>query len=181
MSRKDKIRQLFKSSGSSDDGTFNPWFRVKLVLVILIVLFIVEVMVSFAWINRYNIENEHLTAEIRDLQSAYMDRIAWQNIVRAYNDNLPITITSNRNTGDTIKLKGYIKNTGTREIGTITLTAMCLDESSFPVCKQVNTVRSSDGNPLKQYQRRRFNITIDSPPDNSKTVQVFVSNIEFIN
>ena len=177
MSRKDKIKQLFKSTVSSD----NPYFRIKLVLVILVLMVIIEVIFSVAWLNNLSAQNKHLIADHAQTLSQLQDHLAWQKIVRVYNDNLPITITKNRNTGDSIKLSGYIKNTGTREIGTITLTAMCLDSRSFPVCEQIIPVKSSDDQPLKQYQRRRFNITIDNPPDTAKGVQVIVSDIEFKN
>jgi uncharacterized protein YpmB len=100
--------------------------------------------------------------------------------VQAYFDKIQIKNLRLRRNQYELKVAGNIVNSGKRYLSEIELTIYCLDEEERPVCeKKIKTV-SSDGKPLKKYQKRRFSLAIPDVPEGAKEVQVIVTDIEFV-
>jgi hypothetical protein len=89
-----------------------------------------------------------------------------------------------------IKVSGNIVNAGKRNLNEIELTIYCLDAYDRPVCEETIKTVSSDGKPLRRYQKRTFSFltnyskrefSVDIPvvKKSVKGVQIVVSDIDF--
>lgn len=175
---KTKIIEILSKAKPRSD-TDSPYSRIKLFLAVLVFMVIVEIIFSFYKFNQLKADNLDVAARLEQQQTNTKELLARQKSIGAYRDNLPIKNLCVINSGDHIKLSGYIENRGVRAVNDIDISVYCIDRNDLPVYVQIFTVQSSDGNPLTQYQRRKFSVTIVDPPPSSKNSQVIVSDIAF--
>ncbi len=110
--------------------------------------------------------------------------------VLAYQDKIHIKNLNFWRDKYEIKISGNIVNAGKRNLYTIELTVFCLDANDKPVCEETIKTVSSDGKPLKRYQKRTFSFlttyderefSVDIPVvlKSVKGVQIIVTDIDF--
>lgn len=117
-------------------------------------------------------------------------RIAHTQEVQAYRDKIQIKDLRFWRDRYEIKVTGKIVNAGKRNLNDIELTIYCLDAHDKPVCAETITTVSSDGKPLRRFQKRTFSFLTNYPKrefsvdipvveKSVKGVQVIVSDINF--
>jgi hypothetical protein len=118
------------------------------------------------------------------------DRIEHIREVQAYKGRIQIRDLSIRKDTYELKVSGNIINRGKRPLNEIELTIYCVDEEQKPVCEEKLTAVSSDGKPLRRYQKRTFSflrtydkrgfsLAIPAVPASVDEVQVVVTDIAF--
>jgi hypothetical protein len=175
---KTKIVSILKNARPKGE-TDSPYFRIKLVLTALIALIILEgIFIIYTIQSKKTMEASYL-AQIEEMKELQTKLDSHVTEVIAYKDKLHIKSLRIRNTDNVLKISGYIQNTGKREVNDIILTIYFLDDDDLPIDTRYHTASSSDGSPLKRYQRRKFSLSIEDAPDTAKEIQVIVSDIEF--
>lgn len=80
---------------------------------------------------------------------------------------------------DELILKGAIQNKGNRAVDKIVLTVYFLDDKGFITDRQKENLASSNGKPLKRYERRPYAVRIRDVSNLTKTVYPMITDIEF--
>jgi hypothetical protein len=118
------------------------------------------------------------------------EKIQHAKEVLAYQDKIHIKNLKFWRDKYEIKVSGNIVNAGKRNLNEIELTVYCLDAYDKPVCEETIKTVSSDGKPLKRYQKRTFSFLTNYPKrefsvdipvvlKSVKDVQIIVSDINF--
>lgn len=76
-------------------------------------------------------------------------------------------------------VSGYVQNYGTSAIGDIKLTAL-VEGADGMLHEKTITVKSSDGSPLKRWQRRPFRIVLDLDPGDGAEATVFINDLQVV-
>ncbi len=176
---KTKIVSILSKARPKNVDTDNPWFRIKLVITIMIALIIIEGIFIIYTIQSNKTMEASYIAQIEEMKERQTKLDSHVTEVIAYKDKLNIKSLRIRNTDNVLKISGYIQNTGKRDVNDLILTIYFLDDNDLPIDTRYHTASSSDGSSLKQYQRRKFSLSIEDAPDTAKEIQVIISDIEF--
>jgi hypothetical protein len=118
------------------------------------------------------------------------ERIGHTKEVLAYRDKIHIKNLRFWRDKYEIKVTGNIVNAGKRNLNDIELSVYCLDAYDKPVCEETIRTVSSDGKPLRRFQKRTFSFLTNYPKrefsvdipvveKSVKGVQIIVSDINF--
>ncbi len=176
---KRRLPFLRKSKSGSGPRHPDPYFRMKVIIVVMIAV-VLALAIFNLYQHRQNVALEN--ASIKHMEKMREQQIKLDKHVTeviAYKDKLDIKSLRIRNVDNVLKISGYIQNTGKREVNDVIMTVYFMDENDLLIDTRYHTASSSDGSPLKRYQRRKFSLSIEDASDTAKEIQVIVSDIEF--
>jgi len=175
MSNRHKIIRLFNEAKENTSTK-----KIPLAVVIPIALILTSALTFF--ISKMYFDKGLSVAEARASEAiAQVDALTKEiqkiKTVRLLADSLKIQNISIRKIDGELSVAGEIKNLGNRLIDDIEITLYCLKDGR-PVYEKPFIASSSDGKPLKKYQRRKFRVKVDDAPENAEDVILIITDVE---